>query len=482
MTAEAGLPVKVEPKPQPDAPSPYGRLRQILIAHRYFVLLMVLGIVLRIIVMLAFRPALPLRNGDAYQHLLRSITMSHGESFHPFLYSVLIKPMVALGNLTLVTLTQHLAALAMAVLLYLLLFRLGLRPVVAALSAAPVLLDGYQLDLEQHILSETFFQLFILAALVVLAWNARPTISAAAGAGVLIGLGSVVRFAGLSVIVGAVVYALLRSIGWIRILTMLSCFLVALMGYATWFQSQTGTFGITNRNGFFLYGRVASFADCQDVPVPQDLQVFCPTDREGAGLFRSGLPARILRDPGFNSEALDFSKRMIRAMPLSYAAAVLSDFTKYFTTTPLDSSFWRFPRKLIDNDQRRVPPGIEVTFRMNRPLAGFLRGYQSVIWLAGPLLALLLGTGLTGGVAGLIRARTTSLAPEAWLFTLAALGLLLFAPVFAVYQFRYVIPVVPLAGAAAVLGVAAATGRSRPEASVEPSATPPVWPGGPRED
>ena len=460
-------PPTTEAVPQPIPVEPGRRALRMAASNWPFLLLLAAGIALRVVEAFAYRPALPFRNNDAYAYLYRSITMSPVDSFHPFLYSVLIKPLILTGDVTWVTLVQHLAALAMAVLVYLLLSRLGLGPVAAALAAAPVLLDGFQLDIEHQILSEAFFQLFIVSALVILAWNVRPRIPAAAAVGILIGLSSLIRFAGLVVILAAVAYGLLRRMGWIRVAVLVGGFLLTLTVYGVWFQSQTGTFGITNRNGFFLYGRVVAFADCRQVTVPDDLRVFCPRhpgQTSGGGLFRSGLPDRIRKDPAFNSKAMEFSRRMILAKPGAYVAAVLSDFTKYFRVgQPSDSKMWRFPMILTNRDQRRVPLGIEAHFRLNTGLAGFLRRYQSLLWVYGPMLGVLLVLGVAGGGFGLVRGGLRTLAPEAWLFTVAAVGLLIFAPVFAVYHFRYVLPAIPLTGPAAVLGVAAAMARHRRE-------------------
>src|SRR5205823_6423160 len=115
-----------------------------------------------------------------------------------------------------------------------------------------------------------------------------------------------------------------------------------------------------------------------------DLEVFCPRGHaNGGGLFTSGLPKSIRRDPSYNARASAFAKRMIRAKPGAYVGAVLSDFLKYFepgTPQQRDSyaGMWRFQEDLTARDQRRIPPGITTTFRIDRPLAAFLHGYQGV--------------------------------------------------------------------------------------------------------
>jgi hypothetical protein len=63
---------------------------------------------------------------------------------------------------------QHVFGLAMAVALYALLLRRGAPRWAATLAAAPVLLDAYQLQLEQTIMPDVLFETMIAAGLVVL--------------------------------------------------------------------------------------------------------------------------------------------------------------------------------------------------------------------------------------------------------------------------------------------------------------------------
>jgi hypothetical protein len=423
--------------------------------------------VLRLAVSLAYRPVLPLGN-DAQQYVDRAVTGVAGDSFHPYLYSLLLKPFIALGHLVLVPLAQHAAALGTAVLLYALLRRLSLSPAVASVAAFPLLFDGYQLNIEHQVQSETFFQLFMVSALVLVAWWDRPHPLAVGAAGVLVAAASLVRFPGLAVIVAVVIYALLRRVGWLRLGALVAGFAMTLGSYSLWFGSQSGSVGLTSRNGFYLYGRVVSFADCTEVEVPADLQVFCPDPNapppEKAGLFTSGLPDAIREDPRNNGEALRFSLIMIRAKPLSYGAAVLDDFLQYFRvdrpdTREPNASHWAFQETLARKTQD--VSGISLRFHVRPGLASFLTGYQRVVWTYGPLLALLLLLGLAGGLLAWKRDGERPMGPECWLFTLAALGVLLFPPVFDVYHIRYVLPALPLAGPAGALGLTAILQRRR---------------------
>lgn len=451
---------------------PTRRVLEIMARNWLFLVFLAGGVALRLIALLAVHPVL--FTSDAFAYLQRAITSSATGSFHPFLYPVLLQPFLATRELTWIPIVQHLAGLTMGVLLYSLLRRLNVHPFLAALGTVPVLLDAYQINFEHQVLSEAFFQLFVVVALVIVVWNERPSPITVGVVGLLIGASVLIRYVGLAVIVAVVIYALFRRFGWVRLGALAVGFLLPLLVYSLWFQSHSGSVGVTNRNGFFLYGRVVSFADCDEVNVPDHLRVYCPREdrREPKtqGLFTSGLPDEIRKDPSNNSDALMFARRMIAAKPEAYASAVLADFFTYFkpgdpgTRDPIDAR-WRWPQSIDDVRIHRharkhgeVPPpgsGIPLHVDVDRDLAALLFNYQSVGWTHGPLLGILLLLGVVGIAVGWVRNRGRALGPESMLFTLAAIGLLLFPPVFAVYHFRYVLPAIPLVGPAGAIGAAA---------------------------
>src|SRR5258708_8062096 len=75
-----------------------------------------------------------------------------------------------MGNCDAVAAVQHLLGLAMAVVLYLLLLRRGVPRWLAALATAPVLLDAYQVQIEQTIMPDTWFEALIVPGLAILLW------------------------------------------------------------------------------------------------------------------------------------------------------------------------------------------------------------------------------------------------------------------------------------------------------------------------
>jgi hypothetical protein len=97
---------------------------------------------------------------DTYIYLALSLRMDV-TGWRPSLYPMLIKPLAELGNLQLLSPVQHLAGLAVAVMLYMLMRRLDVSATVAALGALPVLLDGYVINIEHYLLTEAFFNVFV---------------------------------------------------------------------------------------------------------------------------------------------------------------------------------------------------------------------------------------------------------------------------------------------------------------------------------
>ena len=427
--------------------------------------------VLRIVTMVGYQPILMLQR-DTYTYLSLALRMDV-TGWRPSLYPMLIKPLAELGNLQLLSLVQHLAGLAVAVMFYLLMRRLGLSAIVAALGVVPVLLDGYMINIEHYLLTEAFFNLSVAGALMLIAFPRRPSIVGVGASGFIIGLSMLLRFVGAVTLLPALLYLLLRRLGAARAVALIAGFAIPLGAYGLYFSTQTGgSFGVTDSNGLFLYGRVVEFADCDEVEVADELQEYCPTgpiESATKGVFTSGLETKKVReDPQGNSKLLRFGRQMILAQPGAYAGAVVSDFARFFEPTDPEEQEpnvkrWRFVRTIEEADPHPIvltneggPParsGITTEFTIKEGPATFLRSYQNVAYTYGPLLALLLIVGLAGGfLARRSEDEERSLGPECLLFSLVAVLLLLGPTMLAVYHFRYVLTAIPLAGVAGALG------------------------------
>jgi len=447
-----------------------------------FMALFAAGAVVRVLVLSAYKPALLLQR-DTYIYLAYAFA-DKPSGFRPILYSLLLRPLLAAGDLAIVPVVQHLAGLAISLMLFLALRRAGVGPNLAALGVAPVLLDGYQLIIEQYLLTETLFQLLVAAGITLLVWSRRPPVGAVAVAGILLSLAGLTRFVGVVLIVPALIYVLWRRMGLARFGVLLVAFALPLGSYALWFKTTSGSAGVTNKNGFFLFGRVVDFSDCTGIDIPPPERPLCrvepPEPGDPTGVFALDLPGRIERSPRANALLQSFSRRMILERPGDYAATIAADLRRYFESRPPLSQEpnvvrWRFPRTLADADPKRLilknnggaPPryGLDTSFTIDRPLAEWLRSYQEIVYSYGPLLGALLLLGAAGAVVGLPAASGTGAGPrrnlraECVLFVLAGVALLLGPVMAAVYHFRYVIASLPLIGPAGAAGAAALWGR-----------------------
>ena len=381
--------------------------------------------------------------------------------------------------------------LAIGVMIYVLLGRLGIRRWAAALAAAPILLDAYQLIFEEFVLAETLFAFLLVAGCAALLWNRRPGIVEAGIAGALFAGVSLTRANGFFVF-GPAFLAILCQLweprrGRLRAAipallpaaALVCAFGLPVAAYATWFHYRHGSFAITSRGGDFLYGRVAPFADCKRFSVPAEERILCPGQPIGHRPRLQGSTVnwymwarfgdntsprfKILAQPGGDKLPARFARRAILAQPWDYFSAVSHDFLRGFAPIrtrhddELPISRWQFSPKYPVYS--KFTPGIlrehgDAPGRSRPALGRFLRDYQRFGFTWGPVLALGMIAGLLAAL-GLGRARRSGLRTAAFLF--AAMALVTFGSTVAVNTFtwRYQIILVTLLPPAAALGLTA---------------------------
>ena len=455
--------------------------------HALFLLLLAAGAALRGVTFFAYRPALIFY--DSTWYLAKALDLEPG-SHRPSGYAAFLRLLPFEWGLAVVPFVQHLFGLLMAALIYVLLLRLGVRTWLAALATAPVLLDSYQLNIEQFVLSDTLFLMLVLAGAVALLWR-RPLGLAPAGlAGLLFAAATLTRSVGLIVIVPAVLTVLFLRAGVSRVLVFLVLFSLPLAAYAGWFHSVHGAYALNGNSGRFLYGRVAPFADCTRFSVPPRQRVLCPRRPVGERLTENRFVWSKRLSPYYRLDvarsrgdkpkwlvrsqvAGDFAKRVIRHQPFDYARAVAGDFVRGFAPTRTSDrgdapvSNWRFR---LTYPRFRARTNEEIGARVDRRLASFLRTYQRFGYTPGPVLAAGLVVGLLGAV-GTGRARRSGLRSAAFLFSAVGFVLTL-GPVAAVlFSWRYQLPQLVLLPPAFALGLTALLWKrtSDPTASETPA-------------
>jgi hypothetical protein len=465
--------------------------------RRHWILgaLLVLGLVLRVLTMIAYRPAI-LYIDSVASYLLPLPTLNvTGQD--PIGYDILLlKPVLAVGNLTTVVALQHLFGLAIAIAGYALLVHKGVWRWLAALAMAPVLLDAYQVQIEQNIMTEPLFEVLLTAALTVLVWPRRPGWRHVLVAGLLLGLSVPVRQVAEPMIVLAVLYVVVVARVWrsraVLTAIMAACFALPIAGYAVLYHYSTGVYGLSDVGGDSLYGRVATFADCSGVAMPDYERQLCPPVPRPPGHgpdYWAHSPdspsSTVVPPPGVTRDEMmrDFDRRIIKQQPLDFVGAVLRDSIHVFdwgrpnlTNPDAPTERWRFQTTFPTYlPLVSIPEITQLSHlygsgdpQINRPIAGFLRGYQlSVGFTPGPvvLVSILIGA---AAALGLGRARRAPTRAPAALFMLAGVLLWLFSDLF-IFSWRYQLPGYILYPIGAVLGIRALTYR--------PPGEPPAFPG-----
>jgi hypothetical protein len=436
--------------------------------HSWFLLVLTAGLALRVLAGTAYRPALLYI--DSVKYMEGSVATA------PQGYQALLRLLEPVGGLALVAAVQHAFGLAMGVALYALLLRRGAPRWVATVAAAPVLLDAYQLQLEQTIMPDVLFETMITAGLVVLLW--RPWPVAVAGAGSLVlGAAVTVREIGAVLIVPVVVFAALTVRGWRqragRAALAAGCFLLPVLVYLTGTFAVTGHFGMAGNGPSPQYGRAAAAVDCATLKVPADERALCPSPAQTLALGGIDGLLHNPRSPGHTvpvppgltrEEFLDrFALATFRQQPLRVAASVARDSVRLLAPVRNDDpqvtaiARWQFqdfypayPRRYTMAFFTRLAHahGSGGGLVAVEPFASWLRAYQlDGGYTPGPLYAVF----LVAGVAGALRRRTELRVPCA-LVTLAAVVLLLSSDAFE-FSWRYQLPALVLLPLAGALGV-----------------------------
>jgi len=460
-----------------------------------FACLLAAGLVLRILTQLAYRPAL------LYIDSVKYLFGAYAGNDPPG-YQLMLKVFLGVGTLPMVAAVQHLLGLAMAVALYLILRRRGVARWLAALATAPILLDAYQLQIEQSVMPDTAFETLIVAGLVFLLWAPRPRTWMVLLAGLALGTSATVRQIGEIFILPALVFLLAVVPGWRVKLTQavalvaafaLPIVVVSFRNYVT-----IKHFSLAPYAAGTVYGRAAAAADCATLKVPSYERELCPPRQvqlRGPDWLNHGAGSPIKHvapPPGMRhiSFAADFSRRVLLQQPLRIAAAIGTDSIKLFSlrrlTYPGDPSIarWQFHRnypvyrpyitvrdgqlhfnrltpagrvKLIAKGQRFGGGEPAVSPR----LAAFLRGYQlHGGYTPGPLFLLTVLAGLVGSL-GMLRRRASpaqrATAAACLLTFLSAIAVLLASDAFE-FSWRYQLPALVTLPPAGALGITVIVG------------------------
>ena len=501
-------------------------IRRSLAGNKLFALALIPAVLLRVDAELGYRWQSWFN--DSFSYVSAAVTLTPDTS-RPSGYPVYLWLLSPFHSYFLVTASQHLMGLLVAVMIYALARRRFAAPAwVAALCTLPVLYDGFEIQLEHLIMTDTLFLFLAFAAVAVLLWgfrSPRPSWRACLVAGLLLGLSSAVRSTGLALIPVFVLYLLIRFVpgaaragwrGWRALIAgLVVCgiaFAVPILGYDAWYKSAHGEFTTTESTGVFLYSRVMTFAECSRMTLPTDLLALCtsvpPAQRPiaQAYIWTAASPLDRFPAPKFSPTvdklAEEFAVRAVEAQPLDYARAVWDDTVRSFDWSrqvfpngqTYDEYLFGYHSLAIPGSSFRGYASPEAYYvRGNpdtvvvNPFASLIRVYQRYVWLPGTVYGLILLVGLVGIVlrwrfapparpggradedpraAPGARAGRDALLP--WLCSVA----LIVAPAAtAEFDYRYVTTAVPFACLAAAMVFGRPTRGEQPDRTADTGAS-----------
>jgi hypothetical protein len=469
--------------------------------------LLVAGLVLRVLAQITYRPALLYI--DTLKYLYNA-----WPGTDPLGYKGVLKAILLVGNLQWVTAIQHVVGLGMGVAIYAVLRRRGVPRWLAAIAAAPVLLDAYELQNEQTIMPDVWFDALMVAALVVLLWQPRPSRRAIIGAGLALGLSVTIGQATEILILPVVIYLAIAVAGWwskVRAVALMCvAFIVPILLYMSLSAAFSGHFWLSRAGTSQLYGRVAEAADCATLRIPSYERPLCPTAKQkalGADSLdhEASSPLQLYVAPaGMDQSKIisSFIKAVMVQQPLRVLEGTATDSARLFAvnrvTIPGDTpiSRWQFQTSYpsLENYIRTNPQGVIILgLRVQnpppdyvyqplnpayggkamviRPLADFLHAYQlDGGYTPGPLYLAATVLGLLGTLSVIRRRRrspdspSTLLRPDGQLalacclFFLSGAAILLFSD-FTEFSWRYQLPAIMTLPPAGALGLAAIIAR-----------------------
>src|SRR5262249_48513074 len=143
-------------------------------------------------------------------------------------------------------------------------------------AVAPVLLDAYQVQIEEMIMPDVWFEALLVAGLVVLLWRTTVSPWFAVTAGLIFGVSAIFHQLGEILALPAVVYLLACRGG----VGPGAGFARRILAYCTVSQVTTGHFWLARGQG--VSGRMAAAADCATLRLPAEVRLLCPAPAKQA--------------------------------------------------------------------------------------------------------------------------------------------------------------------------------------------------------
>jgi len=410
----------------------------------------------RLATLIAYRPALFYSDSWGYLKMARAPTLVAIAPTRPSGYPLALR-LFSLNahSLTSLVVVQHAAGLAVGALVYGLSRRLGATHWLSVAGAALVALDASAIALEQHVLAEALFTLLLLASLALVL--GRLDARGAALGGLLLAAATLMRPVALFAVPVWLSFIVMRRPGRRVVSAGFGAVLAPLAVYVALLGAVTGTYGLTQADGWFLYARIGQIVDCRGAGVASQARPLCVagTPAQGPAYFLfdrasparrafGGISANAQRQAYSNALLRRFALDIIFAHPMAYARLLGADLGRFFTpgasAGAREDATVGLPRTVgLTADDRRERRGLPVAWTPHAQApASLLRAYDRVMHVPRPFLALMVAL----SVLALLLARRRRLA--VLLLSGSAVAMLAGSAATAGFAARYEAPVIPL--------------------------------------
>ena len=207
--------------------------------HRLFIIVLTPAVLLRVDAELGYRWQAWFN--DSFQYVQNTVHFNLDPT-RVSGYSIWLKILQPLHTYAVVTILQHLMALAVAVMIYALARHRFRAPAwLATLATVPVLYDGFEIQLEHLIMADVPFLFLLTLAVTLLLWDPAPSLRRCMLIGALLGLAEVMRSVGLPLLAVFAVYMIIRRISWRKVAATIVVCLIPVFGYAGCSTPSTGS-------------------------------------------------------------------------------------------------------------------------------------------------------------------------------------------------------------------------------------------------
>jgi len=456
--------------------------------HAAFVVVLALAISVRLVVTSAYPSAFYFPDSVQYVELAKSWAPDPSRPLgYPLFLKLFLVPFgspalpYAAAPYETIALIQHALIIGLIVAGYVFLVHFGVARWLAAVAMIPMALDGREIALERHVISETLFIVLLAGGLMILARRGRLSTAWACVGGFLVAAAATVRAVGLPIVVVVLAYLALRRVSWRAMVGFAATSGLVLLGYMAYYQHFHGAFTFGQSSGRALAARASSIADCDRLVLTTQQRAICPTDPAWQYLERpdaygsSGAAmTRLYPSPEDDAFLGDFAKTVIRQQPGDYLRVVAIQSAWHFLPWPPVNELgqcviksWKLPASPNLRCQARmytesgpVSDDELVPVAPTRLTTGLAR-YSDIMFTPGPLL----GAGVLVAFAGLFHRRGGDRSRRGLagaLFAGTGLLLVVISVATGMYEMRYLMPGLFLIPVGAALGIQQLLGGRRP--------------------